>query len=131
MITIRQDLAWGFRRAKRILLLCTIHVSFFVAAQPRPGTDSPLREFQSFDARGGHTRVIDLKLAHLTTKEGLSQSSVTKILQDRRGFMWFATRDGLNRYDGNAFVVYKHNPNDPWSLSANFVWDLMEDDQCY
>jgi streptogramin lyase len=45
--------------------------------------------------------------------------------------MWFATRDGLNRYDGNAFVVYKHNPNDPWSLSANFVWDLMEDDQGY
>jgi ligand-binding sensor domain-containing protein len=131
MITIRQDLAWGFRRAKRILLLCTIHVSFFVAAQPRPGTGSPLREFQSFDARGGHTRVIDLKLAHLTTKEGLSQSSVTKILQDRRGFMWFATRDGLNRYDGNAFVVYKHNPNDPGSLSANFVWDLMEDDQGY
>ena len=39
--------------------------------------------------------------------------------------------DGLNRYDGNAFVVYKHNPNDPWSLSANFVLDLMEDEQGY
>ena len=45
--------------------------------------------------------------------------------------MWFATRDGLNRYDGNAFIVYKHNPNDPGSLSANFVLDLMEDDQGY
>ena len=45
--------------------------------------------------------------------------------------MWFGTRDGLNRYDGNAFVLYKNNPNDPWSLSANFVEDLMEDDQGY
>ena len=41
------------------------------------------------------------------------------ILQDRRGFMWFATRDGLNRYDGNTFVVYKNNPEDPDSLGAN------------
>ena len=73
----------------------------------------------------------DLKFTHLTTNDGLSQSNVTAILQDRRGFMWFATRDGLNRYDGNTFVVYKHNPNDPDSLSANFIQDLMEDDQGY
>ena len=38
---------------------------------------------------------------------------INSILQDRRGFMWFATEDGLNRYDGNTFVVYKNNPNDP------------------
>ena len=150
MITIRQNIAWGLRGANRILLLCIIHVSYVVAAQPRPATgfahpttkagtrgdregraDSPIREFQSFDTQGGHARVRDLKFAHLTTNDGLSQSNVTEILQDRRGFMWFATLDGLNRYDGNAFVVYKHNPNDPWSLSANFIWDLMEDDQGY
>jgi len=150
MITIRQNIASGSRCANRILLLCIIQASNVVAAQPGPATGfahpttkagargdrdgraaSPLRESQSFDTSGGHARVTDLKFAHLTTSEGLSQSSVTKILQDRRGFMWFATRDGLNRYDGNAFVVYKHNPNDPWSLSANFVWDLMEDGQGY
>ena len=45
--------------------------------------------------------------------------------------MWFATRDGLNRYDGNAFVVYKNNPNDPDSLSSNFIQDLIEDDNGY
>ena len=45
--------------------------------------------------------------------------------------MWFATRDGLNRYDGNTFVVYKHNPNDPGSLSSNFIQDLIEDDHGY
>ena len=55
----------------------------------------------------------NLKFTHLTTNDGLSQGYVTAILQDRRGFMWFATRDGLNRYDGNAFVVYKNNPTTP------------------
>ena len=43
--------------------------------------------------------------------------------------MWFATRDGLNRYDGNTFVVFKHNPSDPTTISANFVLDLFEDAQ--
>ena len=66
----------------------------------------------------------DLRFTHLTTNDGLSQSNVKAIFQDRRGFMWFATQDGLDRYDGNAFVVYKHNPNDPGSLSANLVMDL-------
>jgi ligand-binding sensor domain-containing protein len=70
-----------------------------------------------------------LKFTHLTTNDGLSQSNVTAILQDRRGFMWFGTRDGLNRYDGNNFVVYKNNPNGPDSLSSNTAHDLMEDDQ--
>jgi len=150
MITIRQNIAWDLRGVNRILLLCMIHFSYVVAAQPRPPTgfaqpttkggvrpdregsaDSPIRGFQSFDARSGRTRMIDLKFAHLTTNDGLSQSHITEILQDRRGFMWFATLDGLNRYDGNAFAVYKHNPKDPWSLSANFVLDLMEDEQGY
>lgn len=78
--------------------------------------------------RAGDPLVRDLRFTHLTTNDGLSQGYVTAILQDRRGFMWFATRDGLNRYDGSTFVVYKHNPNDPGSLNSNFIQDLMEDD---
>jgi ligand-binding sensor domain-containing protein/signal transduction histidine kinase len=45
--------------------------------------------------------------------------------------MWFATRDGLNRYDGNAFVIYKNNPDNSGSLSSNFLQDLMQDDHGY
>ena len=78
---------------------------------------------QDVDAAG-----TDLRFTHLTTNDGLSQGYVVDILQDRRGFMWFATRDGLNRYDGYTFVVYKHDPNDPASLNSNFLQDLMEDD---
>jgi signal transduction histidine kinase/ligand-binding sensor domain-containing protein len=121
------------RKMKFALALITISTLNFlcacraVAAEPRP-TKIPLSETKIY-AQGGHAQVRDLKFTHLTTNDGLSQSNVTAILQDRRGFMWFATRDGLNRYDGNAFVVYKHNPNDPGSLSANYLQDLMEDDQ--
>ena len=104
------------------LLLCMVHALYALAAEPSPA---------DIYIHGGLARVSDLKFTHLTTNDGLSQSNVKTILQDRRGFMWFATQDGLDRYDGNAFVVYKHNPNDPGSLSANLVMDLVEDDQGY
>ena len=45
--------------------------------------------------------------------------------------MWFATEDGLNRYDGNTFVVYKNNPDDPNTLSANLIQNLIEDGHGY
>jgi ligand-binding sensor domain-containing protein/signal transduction histidine kinase len=75
----------------------------------------------------GDVPVKHLRFSHLTTNDGLSQSYVTAIVQDRLGFMWFATRDGLNRFDGNAFVVYKNDPNDAASLNSNFIQDLVED----
>ena len=92
-----------------------------------PPNSTP-RQFQSIPGPG---RSTDLRFGHLTTNDGLSQSAVTAILQDRQGFMWFATREGLNRYDGNAFVVYKNKADDPESLSANRIEDLIEDDQGY
>ncbi|MFT4924234.1 MAG: signal transduction histidine kinase/ligand-binding sensor domain-containing protein [Phenylobacterium sp.] len=55
----------------------------------------------------------------LSIADGLSQNTVYSISQDNKGFMWFATMDGLNRYDGYEFKVYRNNPTDPWSLSEN------------
>jgi signal transduction histidine kinase/ligand-binding sensor domain-containing protein len=129
MITIRQNSVCGFAAAGWILLLCIAYASYAVAAVSGPAKTAT--EPRPARAQSAKVSVSDLKFTHLTTNDGLSQSNVTAILQDRRGFMWFATRDGLNRYDGNAFVVYKHNPNDPGSLSANYIQDLMEDDQGY
>lgn len=63
----------------------------------------------------------------LATPEGLSQGYVNDILQDRDGFMWFATKDGLNRYDGYHFRVYTHDTYDPNSISSNVVNYLYED----
>jgi len=123
MMSIRQNTPRGLPHASRILLLCVIHVACAFGDESRPAG--------RFGDPRGHALVADLKFTHLTTNDGLSQGYVTAILQDRRGFMWFATRDGLNRYDGNAFLVYKHNPTDPGSLSSNFIEDLVEDDHGY
>lgn len=64
---------------------------------------------------------------HLTTNEGLSQSTVLCILKDSKGFMWFGTNEGLNKYDGYEFSIYKHYPTDQTSLNSNMVNDLLED----
>jgi ligand-binding sensor domain-containing protein/serine phosphatase RsbU (regulator of sigma subunit) len=64
---------------------------------------------------------------HLSVKQGLSQGSVVCILQDRQGFMWFGTQDGLNRFDGYDVTVFKHDPADSTSLNDNFVITLAED----
>jgi len=77
------------------------------------------------------SRPLNLKVTHLTSDDGLSNIRINSILQDRRGFMWIATEDGLNRYDGNTFVVYKNNPADPNTVSASFIMSLIEDDHGY
>jgi ligand-binding sensor domain-containing protein/serine phosphatase RsbU (regulator of sigma subunit) len=69
----------------------------------------------------------NIRFDHLTVKDGLSQSGVTCIFQDHQGFMWFGTQDGLNRYDGYTFTVFKHDPTDPKSLNENFISLIAED----
>lgn len=73
--------------------------------------------------------VSPFSFSSLKLESGLSQLSVLKIHQDKSGIMWFATRNGLNRYDGNSFVVYKHNNGDSLSLSSNHITALTEDDR--
>ena len=65
----------------------------------------------------------------LSTASGLSQSTIYKIIQDRNGFLWFATADGLNRYDGHSFVIYRHDPGDSNTLSGSDVSTIAEDDE--
>ena len=59
--------------------------------------------------------------------EGLSQNKVRTIIQDSKGFMWFGTHDGLNRYDGYEYTVYQDDPLDTNALIANYITFLMED----
>ena len=68
-----------------------------------------------------------VKFEHITPEHGLSNSQILCILQDRQGFMWFGTLDGLNKYDGYSFTVYKHDPANPKSLSDNSISSLCED----
>ncbi|OQX95840.1 hypothetical protein B6I21_03400 [candidate division KSB1 bacterium 4572_119] len=62
----------------------------------------------------------------LTLGQGLSQSTVTSIVQDDEGYMWFGTIDGLNRYCGYGFKVFKNNPNDSTSIEDNIIMSLCK-----
>jgi two-component system sensor histidine kinase ChiS len=90
------------------------------AGQPNVGaTDLPPA------VPGGLGRQV--RFDHLSLAEGLPQSVVQCLLQDRQGFMWFGTQDGLIRYDGYAFKVYRYDPEDPYSLSNSLILALYED----
>lgn len=68
---------------------------------------------------------------HLSIEDGLSHSWVWSVYQDSRGFLWFGTPDGLNRYDGYSFRIYENDPADPDSLSHNEVMAIFEDPEGY
>jgi len=69
----------------------------------------------------------NLVFEHYSVQNGLPNPTVYALLQDKYGFLWIATGDGLCRYDGYEFKVYKNNPNDSTSLPSNTVLSLIED----
>ena len=97
--------------ANRIGLLASVLLSILLPLVCPP----PARSQETFVFR------------HLTVNQGLSQGSVVSILQDRQGFLWFGTQDGLNRFDGYEFTVFKHNPADSTSLNDAFIIKIAED----
>ncbi|WP_338791642.1 two-component regulator propeller domain-containing protein [Bernardetia sp. MNP-M8] len=68
-----------------------------------------------------------LNVEALNIQNGLSQSTINDILEDRDGFVWIATDDGLNRYDGQKFTIYKHIRSDSTTIPDNEVRRLYED----
>lgn len=64
------------------------------------------------------------RFEHLPPESGLSQSVVVDILQDQQGFLWFATQDGLNRYDGYEFKIFRFDPRNPAGLNSNNILSI-------
>src|SRR5579872_7187005 len=64
---------------------------------------------------------------HISVEQGLSQSTVQAILQDHAGYIWMGTEEGLNRYDGYTFTIFKHDPQNPHGLPDDIVSALYED----
>jgi signal transduction histidine kinase/ligand-binding sensor domain-containing protein/DNA-binding response OmpR family regulator len=95
---------------KAILLLVYTFITPVLWAQPVSPSAAPTLYFD-----------------HLGVKEGLSQSTVYSIYQDSRGFIWLGTRDGLNRYDGYSFRIFRHEPDDAHSLGGNIINGISED----
>ena len=98
-------------RPKTLALAGSLFVATQLAAQPAP-TPSVANQ---------------IRFEHLTSESGLSQNTVFTIEQDRKGFMWFGTKVGLNRYDGYGFKIYTHDPYDPSTLSESFIRVVHED----
>jgi ligand-binding sensor domain-containing protein/signal transduction histidine kinase/DNA-binding response OmpR family regulator len=63
-----------------------------------------------------------------SSNSGLSNSQITQIYQDKKGFVWIATEDGLSYFDGMRFATLLHNPKDVWSIRSNYVQTIFEDD---
>lgn len=68
-----------------------------------------------------------IKFKNLTAEEGLSNNIVREVIQDKTGFLWFGTEDGLNRYDGYQFKIFRNDPKNSNSISDNSIWTLAED----
>jgi PAS domain S-box-containing protein len=75
----------------------------------------------------GRAQFDEEVFGRISTDEGLSSAVVTCILKDSRGFMWFGTQNGLNKFDGYTFTTYIHNDTLPHSLSGNYILSLFED----
>jgi signal transduction histidine kinase/ligand-binding sensor domain-containing protein len=69
----------------------------------------------------------DIRFSRLSTAQGLSQTRVTNIAQDKQGFMWFATQYGLDRFDGYAYKVFLHDHTKPDSVSCDYIRTLLAD----
>jgi ligand-binding sensor domain-containing protein/signal transduction histidine kinase len=71
--------------------------------------------------------VLSARFERITVEDGLSQNAVLTILQDRRGFIWLGTEDGLNKYNGYGFEIFKHDPDDPTTIADSLTSKIYED----
>ena len=80
-------------------------------------------------APGVNAQTDYIRFENLSIRDGLSQSSINTIIQDHQGFIWLGTQDGLNKYDGYKFTIFKHNSFDETTLSNNYIHVICEDAQ--
>lgn len=95
------------------------------AVTPSPTAAAPTGAGASFVQSSRYNPSI--RFERIGIEQGLSQNTVTVIFQDSQGFLWFGTQDGLNRYDGYFFTVYRPDVDNPNSISDRWVTALAED----
>lgn len=80
-----------------------------------------------FIQRNVYSKASNPNIANLTTEDGLSNNHVTAVLEDSKGFIWIATSDGLNKWNGYEFEIFKKENDNINSLPGNFILSLAED----
>ncbi len=70
---------------------------------------------------------IRREFRNITVEDGLPHGTVSNLLQDKQGYVWIGTMDGLSKFDSHKFTTYKHNPKDSMSISSNQIFSLFED----
>ncbi|HEU5059969.1 MAG TPA: two-component regulator propeller domain-containing protein, partial [Kofleriaceae bacterium] len=94
------------------------------AAAPPPPDPAGKQVSATIPARRETLR-RSLRFQRLGRAQGLPNSQIQSIVQDKTGFIWIGTGEGLARYDGQRFLTLRHNPAEPGSLSASFISDLL------
>jgi signal transduction histidine kinase/ligand-binding sensor domain-containing protein/DNA-binding NarL/FixJ family response regulator len=119
------------RTSRNVSFLAPALVAFLLVAAfsraPAPAMAHASETFNPQSAIGNPQSAIPPYFEHLSLDQGLSQSVVTAMLQDRKGFLWLGSQDGLNRYDGYTFRIFRHKPEDTKSLANSYVYSLAED----
>ena len=77
------------------------------------------------------TAQYHFSFSHFTSDNGLSQNSITAMMKDRKGYLWFGTRDGLNKFDGINFTLYNSTPDNKLSVLSNRILEIKEDSWGY
>ena len=104
---------------RRRFVAC-VAIAIFSLILLRPVTAAPISDGVVFYPGAS------LRFDHLNSDNGLSQNAILALLQDRQGYIWVATQDGLNRYDGYSFTHFRNIPSDPDSISYNSLSALYE-----
>src|SRR6266566_314227 len=122
----RSSLAGSPTRLERTVFLPLMVAQFMTLSSlaagvvPEAKLDPLPRRLPMIEGKG-------IRFSRISTAEGLSQTRVAQIVQDDRGFMWFGTQYGLNRYDGYKFRVFVNDPQRPNSLGGTWIYALFKD----
>ncbi|MCP4140478.1 MAG: GAF domain-containing protein [Chloroflexi bacterium] len=115
-----------------IVLLATFSSAAYAGA-PTPTPAAPATQVPQEKPTNtpGPSLSTSLRFEKISLEDGLSQSVVHTLLQDSFGFLWVGTQDGLNRYDGHTFTIFRPDPDDSNTISARWISSLYEDKQGY
>jgi PAS domain S-box-containing protein len=111
---------------KRFTSICLRAILALMISSISSGLAAPQKTIPSEPERTFAPGSI-IQFDHLTIEDGLSQNAGLSVFQDSRGYLWIGTQDGLDRYDGYGFQVFKNDPDDPNSISQNSILCITED----